>query len=471
MATTTGGSGPDRLRGTSANDILRGLAGNDTLFGLSGHDRLDGGAGADRMFGGAGNDVYLVDRASDRAVESAGQGIDLVRASIGFRLGANVENLTLVGGAAINGIGNSLNNQMIGNAAANLLRGLDGADDLRGLGGNDRLEGGRGNDRLDGGLGSDLLLGQAGDDTYVVDSARDVVVEVAGGGTDLIRSLRSFNLVTTPAVEKLTLLGTADLNGTGNGLANVITGSNARNTLTGADGDDALLGNGGADRLVGGAGSDYLDGGTGVDTMSGGDGNDVYVADSGGDVVVEAAGGGSDLVRSLVTFDLSTAPEVENLSLLGAANIDGAGNDKANDLVGNSGNNTLTGGEGRDRLFGGPGIDVLIGGIAQDFLQGDAGADVYRFNTAAEGDSDVVAFMQADVDRIRLQFDADATTPIVKDPFAFIGTAGFTAPGQIRYVFSGDLTQVFASTDNDTDPEFGLILLGNITLTATDFGL
>ena len=97
MATITGTIGPDRLTGTAAKDLLRGLAGNDSLFGLLGNDTLDGGLGIDIMTGAAGNDIYVVDNVGDKAIERAGGGIDLVRASVSFTLGGNVENLVAVG--------------------------------------------------------------------------------------------------------------------------------------------------------------------------------------------------------------------------------------------------------------------------------------------------------------------------------------------------------------------------------------
>jgi hypothetical protein len=57
----------------------------------------------------------------DVVIEAAGGGIDLVLSSSNYSLGANVENLTLTGTAAINGTGNSLDNVLIGNAGANSL--------------------------------------------------------------------------------------------------------------------------------------------------------------------------------------------------------------------------------------------------------------------------------------------------------------------------------------------------------------
>ena len=111
------------MTGDSGNDTLSGLAGNDTLLGNAGNDQLNGGAGADIMKGGLGDDTYMVDVAGDVITENANQGTDLVQSSITYTLGANVENLTLTGTAAINGTGNALTNLITGNSGNNLLNG------------------------------------------------------------------------------------------------------------------------------------------------------------------------------------------------------------------------------------------------------------------------------------------------------------------------------------------------------------
>ena len=82
----------------------------NTLTGNAGNNMLDGGAGADTLSGGAGNDTYVVDNAGDVVTENASEGTDLVQSAVTYTLGANVENLTLTGTAAINGTGNTLDN-------------------------------------------------------------------------------------------------------------------------------------------------------------------------------------------------------------------------------------------------------------------------------------------------------------------------------------------------------------------------
>ena len=153
--------------GGSTSNRMSGGAGNDTLVGGAGNDVLDGGAGADRMVGGGGDDIYFVDNPSDQVVEDPNGGTDTVFSLISYTLPDNVENLTLIGGVKLDGIGNALNNIMIGNTAANRLSGGAGDDTLDGGAGDDVLDGGDGNDTLIGGPGADTLTGGAGADRFV----------------------------------------------------------------------------------------------------------------------------------------------------------------------------------------------------------------------------------------------------------------------------------------------------------------
>ncbi|MHC0062630.1 beta strand repeat-containing protein [Nostoc sp. UIC 10890] len=375
-----GTSGADNLTGTGIMDIISGLQGNDTLNGLGdndtldggdGNDFLDGGTGDDSLIGGKGNDTYIVDSIGDTIIEAASAGTDLVKSSVSWVLGNNLENLTLTGTNAINGTGNSLKNILIGNSAANTLSGGDGNDSLFGDSGNDTLLGGAGNDTLNGGLGSDTLDGGAGNDIYTVDNLSDVIVEGLNAGTDLVNS--SVSWVLGNNLEKLTLTGSSAINGTGNNLNNILIGNTGANNLSGGDGNDSLFGSSGNDTLLGGAGNDTLDGGAGIDSLDGGAGNDIYTVDNLNDVIVEGLNAGTDLVKSSVSWVL--VDNLENLTLTGSSAINGTGNILNNIIIGNTGANNLSGGDGNDSLIGGTGNDTLLGGSGNDTLDGGAGID------------------------------------------------------------------------------------------------
>jgi Ca2+-binding RTX toxin-like protein len=188
--TLTGGSNINGT-GNTANNVLTGNTGNNIL---------NGGTGADTMVGGRGHDTYVVDNALDVVIEAAAQGTDLVQSSVTHTLAVNVENLTLTGGANINGTGNTAKNVLTGNT---------------------------GNNILNGGTGADTMVGGRGHDTYVVDNALDVVIEAAAQGTDLVQSSVTHTLAVN--VENLTLTGGANINGTGNTANNVLTGNTGNN--------------------------------------------------------------------------------------------------------------------------------------------------------------------------------------------------------------------------------------------------
>jgi Ca2+-binding RTX toxin-like protein len=176
---------------------------DNILTGNGGANSLNGDVGADTMIGGLGNDSYLIDNIGDIVVETANAGTDLVRSSITYTLGNDVEKLTLTGTEAINGTGNALANTLTDNTGINILT---------------------------GGLGNDI---------YSVQNSEDVIIENLNAGTELVNSSVSYTL--SANLEKLTLTGTANINATGNALVNTLTGNTGINLLTGGAGNDTYL--------------------------------------------------------------------------------------------------------------------------------------------------------------------------------------------------------------------------------------
>ncbi len=268
---------------------------------------------------------------------------------------------------------------MSGDDGANELLSFDGDDTLNGFGGADNLIGLDGKDTLDGGSGADFLQGGDGNDTYRVDDSGDVVDEEYSNGVDVVTASVSFNLADEERakgdVENLKLLGNTDINGTGNSLANLITGNAGANVLKGGGGNDVVFS---------GDGNDTIDGGLGADDMHGHVGNDLYVVDNVADIVDESGGSGTDTIQSSIGFSLSDAVHakgaIENLTLAGAANIDGTGNNLANLITGNAGANLLKGGGGNDNITGAGGNNSMHGDGGSDILTGGAGADSFIFD-------------------------------------------------------------------------------------------
>lgn len=349
----TGNGLANVMVGNNAANTLTSLGGNDILYGNGGDDTLDGGTGSDTMYGGTGNDSYYVRDAGDLVIENAGEGTDRVNASITYTLGANLENLALIGSTNINGYGNELNNTINGNAGDNILNGYDG---------NDKIVGGAGNDTIDGGTGRDVMVGGTGDDVYYADNFHDAAIENPNEGTDSVFAASNYRLRAN--VENLTLTGTANYYGIGN------------------DSDNLLVGNSGNNKLFGYGGNDTLNGGAGVDRMFGGLGDDIYYVDSYQDHAIEYAGEGTDSVFSTANFRLGA--NVENLTLTGTADIYGYGNTENNVLTGNDGNNKLFGLDGNDVLHGGGGNDLLNGGTGIDLMDGGTGNDTYYVDNVGD---------------------------------------------------------------------------------------
>jgi len=194
---------------------------------------------------------------------------------------------------------------------------------------------------------------------------------------------------------------------TGSSGADEIYARREATTIFGLDGNDELLGLEGGDSLFGGNGLDTLNGGGSGDSLDGG-------ADA--------------------------------------------------DL--------LIGGTGRDTLIGGSGGDVLRGGADADVLRGGSGADRFDFDRVSDSAGaarDRIVDFADGIDKIDLStIDARAGTA-ANDDFLFIGTAAFTAEGQVRAVRVNGTTEIQVNTTGGGGAEMVIVLDGLHTLTASDF--
>ena len=478
------GKGAWTFAGNDLGDTITGGAGKDHLTGGAGNDVIDGGAGADVMAGGAGNDTYHVDNAGDTVTEQASGGTaDTVLSTVTFTLGAEVENLVLLGKAALNGTGNAEANAITGNAAANVLDGQGGAD---------------------------ILTGGAGNDTYLVDNLGDQVIEAAKGGIDLIKSSVDIDLskgaFIGQEIENVTLVaGAGDKDVTGNALNNVIQGNEGNNHLDGGAGNDVMTGgkgddsysvdslgdkviealDGGIDAVTttaalkaafanvenytytgsanwaftgntldntieGNTGNDTLSGGGGKDTLIGGAGNDTYVVDSADDTVKELTGEGTDTALVASTTVKTAFDNVENYTLTGKGSWIFTGNDDANTITGGAGADTLDGGKGNDTLIGGAGNDHLTGGAGDDILNGGAGLDTLEGGT---GNDTYIVDQLAEIGKI-VETGGDSgdtlqTSVIIKSAVA--GIENYTYTGKSAWVFTGtdDDNTIIGGTGSD----------------------
>src|ERR1044072_1269376 len=98
-------------------------AGTDTLIGNNVANVLNGGGGADTMQGLGGNDVYIVRKAGDQAIEATAQGSDIVYALASYALtaGTEIERLSAIDWSSTNALTltrNELANLVEGNAGA-----------------------------------------------------------------------------------------------------------------------------------------------------------------------------------------------------------------------------------------------------------------------------------------------------------------------------------------------------------------
>lgn len=404
---------------TTVIENLKAGSGSDRILGNAANNRIEAGAGADNVDGGQGRDTITGAAGSD----------------------------TLLGGDDNDSIsGGTEADWLSGGARGDKLLGEDGNDTIYGDAGNDQIWGGAGDDRIDTGDGSDRVWAGDGNDTVTGASGTKTIYGEAGD--DLL----------TSSVTGGRLYGGA-----------------GTDTLTGGIGGDLLDGGDDNDLLRGDAGNDRILAGTGYDTVEGGEGNDNIMAGDGYDLV--SGGAGDDRITGGEGYD-TLHGEAGNDLIYGDGGYDeitgGAGNDR---LDGGAGYDTLTGGEGNDVLRGDAGYDEITGGAGYDQMSGGEGYDNFIFeaitDSAASGRYiDLISdFEAAGGDQIVLSA-IDANSGVSGDQaFDFIGTAAFSAAGELRYTAGPGRALVEMDIDGDGVADMQLMVRGTAVLTADDFVL
>ncbi len=317
---------------------LGGNGAANTILGGTGGDTLDGGLGADSMLGGGGDDIYIVNETRDRVIEAGNGGTDIVFTSVNHALAAGVENL-----AVLNGVTAGL--ALTGNALGNL------------------VNGGAGRDTINGGAGADTLSGGAGDDLFIVDAAGDIVVELAGAGSDTVQASVSYALGANLEVLVVAAGVTAAL---------TLNGNIGSNTVIGGAGNDLIIGGGGNDVLTGSAGNDTINGGNGTDRITGGAGNDRLFGDLGADAFIfNAALNATTNVDRIVDFSVvDDTVHLENAIFTGLGTTTGV----LSAAAWRAGAGVTTSGDATDRII----YNTSTGDLFYD-ADGIGGAAAIRF--------------------------------------------------------------------------------------------
>ena len=277
------------------NGGWKDATGNDLaniIIGNTGNNVITGGLGNDILTGGGGKDTFAFTRGDGSDIitdfqTGTGAGADIAKlGDYGFTTFADVKAAMTQVGADVYLTLDSFEtlvfrNTTLSNFTANnfSLQSVQGESHAWtsyhiGTAAADTLYGSSSNERFEGKGGDDTFVGGKGDDTYLIDNDQQKVVEKAGEGIDTVESYIGYTLAAN--VENLKLL-TAGTTGTGNDLANRITGTSGAEVLNGKGGNDWLFGGAGNDTFV-------FEKGSGTDTIA-----DFHVTGS--------AGGEHDLLK------------------------------------------------------------------------------------------------------------------------------------------------------------------------------
>lgn len=448
FASASGGN----LSGGSLADILTGAQGADTLSGGGGDDVLLDGSGQDVLAGGAGADVFVLsmDGTEDR-ITGFEQAVDRIDLS-GWSMLRDISQLRITQSGT--GIQIAYLDEVL------IVESAGGTIDIAALTNADLIDGSR-------------ILPDYTDPFTIAPDAPEP--EPPPPPPPEPPPVIPGEPPPPPLPGPDDVVGTSGADTLGASAGGAVFGRAGNDTLTGSEGDDALYGEGGDDRLSGMGGSDLLDGGTGRDQMEGGAGNDTYHVDDPLDFVLgETGSGGTDTILSWVSH---TLPEhVDYLRLQGSEDIHATGADGSDNLVGQSGDNILTGMGGFDILTAKAGADRLIGGPGRDWLVGDEGPDVFVYGSAddsrpGQANRDLINGFENGVDLIDLSSLDGNGRQSGNQAFIWIGTAPFSAAGQLRWHIWGDNDYGIVEADQNGDGVADFQIFVNLTdiMSSDDF--
>jgi len=277
-----------------------------------------------------------------------GEGVDLIRATDGYRLNPQTDSLYL------SAADSASRSDAFGGDLGDVFVGSDFGDLLFGFAGNDSLTGGGDDDYLDGGIGADMLSGGDGNDRLYGDAGADALD--GGEGNDTASFEFASGSVIVNLEDGMGLFGEAE----GDVYVSI------ENVIGGVFNDSLT----GSSRSV-----NILDGGAGADELYARGFGDILIGGSDGDYLSDNTRGPRTTTASYVTAATGVTASLADASLNTG--------DAAGDFYNRIGN--LTGSAFNDRLIGDALANVLTGGAGRDRLDGGEGIDTASYSSAFEG--------------------------------------------------------------------------------------
>jgi Ca2+-binding RTX toxin-like protein len=417
---------------SAGDDIIFGGAANDTFAASAGNDSIDGGIGTDTAllsglltdytYEASGTGIKITDKTAGRDGADNDINIERFQFSDGLtmtqsQLLAVYNTVTLTTGNDIYAATNTTNllvyalagnDTLTATTTANIITVFDGAA------GDDTFQ----DTAAATAQGAVIMSGGDGNDTYIVSKARDLVQEMANGGSDTVRTaLAAYTLADN--VENISLTGAANQTISGNASDNVFSGFHATSTLDGAGGADTAVFTGQLARYTV---TTTIDGIKLVDMRAG-------------------SPDGSVTLKNFESFQFSDGA-VYTAAQLGSGatpttptivNGDGANNTLSSTIAGAlvnglGGADTLTAGASGQTLNGGVGADTLSdAGFSGITLIGGAGNDTYIVNNTSTVAPTVVQEIANEGNDTVITTLSSFVLPTNVENLTFAGAGDFTA--------------------------------------------